>query len=149
MAGENPYFAYYEAQMGSGALPYYHSRFTVQGGRGWIGNLFRGAWSYLRPLLGTAGAEAVRTGTNIVRDVMANPSEPIKEIAKRRGREGLSNLAHRAGDSLSGRGVRVRRKRLAQKQLGRRGRRNAAVTAPQYRRNLVPAIRDLFSPPSP
>jgi len=101
MASANPFFAYYASQTGGGApLPYYSSRFRVQAGRGWFGNLFRSAWSYLRPLVSNAakqaGAEAMHVGSNIMQDVLANPNEPMKSVIGRHGKEGLMSIAKAA-----------------------------------------------------
>lgn len=146
MAASNPYYAYYLQQIGSG--DYYKSHITVQRGRGWLGNLFRSAWSYLRPLATSAakhvGAEALHTSSNIVRDAMENPSLPLSEIAKLRGREGLNKLASRAPDILAGRGGRQRLKKRVKRQTLPRRRERRTVPKKQF-----PAIRDLFSPPSP
>lgn len=146
MASANPYYEYYVQQMGSG--DYYRSHIAVQRGRGWLGNLFRNAWGYLRPLAASAakhiGAEVLHTGSNIVRDAMDNPSRPIGEIAKIRSKEGFNNLATRAPDILAGRGGRKRRA-TRQSPVRRRERR----TPRQLPSRKPPAIRDLFSPPSP
>lgn len=166
MASANPFFAYYASQTGSGgggggsSLPYYSSKFRVQAGRGWFGNLFRSAWSYLRPLVSNAakhaGAEALHVGSNIMQDVLANPNESMKSVIGRHGKEGLMSIAKAAaagarpssGQSGKGRGTR--------RQSGPR-RRQARVAVsrgvPRRRRKQPPpsasTIRDIFSPPTP
>lgn len=138
MATANPYYQYYVEQMGSGE--YYRSHIAVQRGRGWLGTLFKNAWSFLRPLATTAaksvGKEMLLTGSNIVHDAITNPDTPLGDIAKARGQEGFKRLSDRV---QSGKGVRKRRA-ARQTAARRRGRRT---------RRPVPAIRDLFSPPSP
>ena len=78
MATTNPYYQYYVEQMGSG--DYYRSHIGIQRGHGWFGNLFRNAWSFLRPLATNAvkavGKEALYTGSNIVHDAIDNPNTP-------------------------------------------------------------------------
>lgn len=138
MATANPYYQYYVAQMGSG--DYYRSHIAVQRGRGWLGNLFKSAWTFLRPLATTAaksvGKEMLLTGSNIVHDAITNPDTPLGDIAKTRGQEGFKRLSDRV---QSGKGVRKRRA----------GRQTAARRRGGRTRRRVPAIRDLFSPPSP
>lgn len=160
MATANPFFAYYASQTGGGsALPYYSSKFRVQAGRGWFGNLFRSAWSYLRPLVSNAakhaGAEALHVGSNIMQDVLANPDESMKSVIGRHGKDGLISIAKaaaagaRPSKGQSGRGRSTRR------QSGPR-RRQARVAVsrgvPRRRKQPPPSastIRDIFSPPSP
>lgn len=152
----NPFFAYYTSQVGSGA-PYYQSRFHIQAGRGWFGNLFRSAWSYLRPLVTGAakhaGAEALNVGSNMMKEVIANPDASLKDVIGRQGKEGLTSIAKaalagaRAGQSGKGRG---RRQSLARRRQGRSVRTNA-VKRKRRARPLPSAstIKDIFSPPSP
>lgn len=139
MASTNPYYQYYVEQMGSG--PYYRSHIGIQRGHGWLGNLFRNAWSFLRPLATNAakavGKEVLYTGSNIVHDAIDNPDTPLAQIAKERGMEGLKRISERV---QSGKGV---RKRRAIRQTAARRR------TERTRHRRVPAIRDLFSPPSP
>lgn len=139
MATTNPYYQYYVEQMGSG--DYYRSHIGIQRGHGWFGNLFRNAWSFLRPLATNAvkavGKEALYTGSNIVHDAIDNPNTPLAQIAKERSREGFKRLAERV---QSGKGV---RKRRAPRQTAVRRRTERTP------RRRAPAIRDLFSPPSP
>lgn len=157
MATQNPFYIYYTSQLGGSALPYYQSRFGVQGGRGFLGNLFRDAWSYLRPILGSAakqvGAETLNAGSNILREVIASPNEPVKEIAKRHGRAGLANLAASAHRKLSGRGRRKRqsssgprRARAVPAKVKRTGR---SARRPPAQNPRTSTIRDIFSPVSP
>ncbi len=178
MDPKNPYYAYYKAQAGGSAEPYYQSRFAVQGGRGIFGNLLKGAWGFLRPLFGSAakhlGAEALSAGSNIVRDSIASPGEPVADIARKRAREGLANLANRAASALTGSGKRTRRKAPSAKtprkkqKMKKKNKTQSGSDAMQYARtrrtsqstrgrrrggsssiNRAPAIRDIFSPPSP
>lgn len=164
MASNNAYYKYYSAQLGGGTVPYYHSKFIVQGGHGWFGNIFRSAWGLLRPLAKHIGSEALNTGGNIMREAMsAAPQADIREIVKRQGREGLANLAQKAASTLRGRGggCHRKRRRRAQTPAVRRGRRTTAAVAaaatPRRRRrrrkktstSSAPGIRDIFSPPTP
>lgn len=145
MATANPYYDYYVHQMGSG--DYYRSHIAVQRGKGWLGNLLRSAWSYLKPVATSAakhvGREMLSTGANIVRDSLDNPDQRLSDILKTRGKEGLVKLRERTPDILAGRGRRPKaRKRLArQTPVRRRVRRTP--------RKQTAAIRDIFSPVSP
>ena len=147
----NLYYAYYSSQLGSGAGQYYVSRYGTQRGRGWVTRLMR----WLTPLAGRAaravGEEIANQGTNVVKDIIAAPSEPIAHIARKRGREGLANLATRAARALSGRG---RRKGVRGQTKSDRGRKRVVTlkSAPKRRtvaskKTSVPSIRDIFSPP--
>lgn len=160
MATDNPFFVYYASQAGAGSsLPYYSSKFRVQAGRGWFGNLFRSAWSYLRPLVSSAakhaGAEALHVGSNIMQDVLANPNEPVRSVIGRHGKEGLMSIAKaaaagaRTSNGQSGKG------RSNRRQLGSRRRQTRVAVSrgvPRRRKQPPPSastIRDIFSPPSP
>jgi len=171
----NPYYAYYTAQIGGGgsSLPYFRSRFRVQAGRGWFGNLFRSAWSHLSPLVSNAakhaGAEALHVGSNMMKDVIANPNESLKSVISRQGKEGLMKIAkaaaagarpaHPSAADQSGANVQSGKGRISRRQSAPRRRR--ARTAPtrglssrrrRQRQQPLPnnsSIRDIFSPPSP
>ena len=162
----NPYFAYYAGQDGGAGHPYYRSRFRVQAGRGWFGNLLKSAWSFLRPLASGAakhaGKEALKIGSNVVQDVLANPNDSIRQAVSRHGKEGLMQIAKAAsvgasaaraeGKAQTGQGrpnhrqssIRRRRARITPLRRG-------AQARPRLRRGptSVPPIRDIFSPPSP
>lgn len=159
MDAKNAYYDYYRNQMGSGDSEYYRSRFGVQSGRGYWGNLMRGAWRFLRPLMGSAakhvGAEALHTGSQIIRDSIASPNEPIGDIARRRGRDSIAKLAQTAASKLSGGGSSRQRKRkpkkavAAQLSIGRRGGKSSRGSRRRTVVSRTPNIRDIFSPPSP
>lgn len=173
MDPNNPYYAYYKAQTGSGSAPYYQSRFAVQGGRGVFGNLLRGAWGFLRPLFGSAakhiGAEALTQGSNIIKDTISSPNESVANIARNRSQEGLANLAKKAVSALTGSGGHPRRttssssprkkKKIKRNSMSGSGsaqssakRRASRTTRGRGRGTGLtnrPAIRDIFSPPSP
>lgn len=169
MEVHNPYFLYYLDrqkspaefhQEGKGVLPYYHSRFVVQGGRGWFTNLLSSGWNWLKPIFSSAtrelGSEVLKTGSRIVGDVMKDPLDSLGDILKRRGKEGLSNLAQRSADVLRGQGKRTK----TTKRLNARKRRPALPDAPRPNRRRqqqqsaqlsphIAHIRDIFSPPTP
>lgn len=161
MDAKNAYYAYYRNQIGSGAPEYYQSRFVVQRGRGYWGNLMRGAWRFLRPLMGSAakhvGAEALHTGSQIIRDSIASPNEPIGDIARRRGRDSIAKLAKTAAAKLSGGSSSSSRQRkrkpkkagATQLATGRRGGKSSRGSRRRSDIARTPNIRDIFSPPSP
>lgn len=167
----NLYYEHYARQIGGGA--YYQSRYSVQRGRGWLGRFMKNALRYLRPLASHAaravGQEAIRQGSNVIHDVITEPSQPLQTIVKRRGREGLGNLATRAAKALTGGGRRrgrgaerdptqpcAKRPRHQTGSGPRPVRTAAGATAARKRRtskktpaprHSVPALRDIFGPP--
>jgi hypothetical protein len=111
---------YYKRQTGHGredmgsiyTTPYY-----VQRGH-WLGNILAGLYRTLRPLLWSGaksvrkesikalGREALRTGTNIIRDVAANPPEQTTNIISRYVTASTQNMI----DKLRGSGRSRKRK---------------------------------------
>ena len=164
--GENLFYHYYTSQLGGSGGSYYQTHYRVQRGRGF----FSGLWRVLSPLLGSAarhiGGTAVETGAKIVSDAMTSPQQPLKEIARRRGKEGLASLASKALSSLTGGGRRGRAtskrrqiKKNKNKNMTKRAAaafvRGLAQSASGRRRGRVnssssssspPAIQDIFGP---
>lgn len=163
--GDNLFYNYYASQLGGSGGAYYQTHYRVQRGRGF----FSGLWRVLSPLLGSAarhiGSTAVETGAKIVSDAMTSPQQPLKDIAKRRGREGLTTLANKALSSLKG-GGRRRRAPPGRRQSKKKNNKNNNMTkraaaafirglaqsAPGRRRGRIidssgpPAIQDIFGP---
>lgn len=94
--------------------PVYRGGFTKgpQLGRGFLGNLFSGLWSWVSPLFRSGaqalGKEALNTGANILSDaVTAGPSADLKDITKGRLKEARDKLVTK----MRGGGRRRRRTR--------------------------------------
>jgi hypothetical protein len=102
----DPLFQYYKRQAGHGredigsiyTIPYYAQR-----GHG-VGNILTGLFRILKPLLWSGaksvgkeavkalGREALRTGTDIIRDVAANLPEQTTDIISRRVNATTQNM---------------------------------------------------------
>lgn len=166
MASANPFYDYYASQVGGGgsSSPYYRSSFRVQAGRGWFGNLFRSAWSYLSPLVRNAakhaGAEALNVGSNIMKEVIANPNETVRGVVGRHGKDGLMSIAKAAAsgarsgmtEGQSGKGRRTRRQSTVRRRQARVAPSRGVVRRSRRKHPPPPSastIRDIFSPPSP
>lgn len=168
----NPYYAFYAAQQqGAGStLPYYRSRFRIQAGRGWFGSLMRSAWNYLRPLASSAakhaGAAAFNVGSNMMKEVVANPNESMKDVIMRQGTDGLTQIAKAAltgarqsVSTQSGKGRRGKHRQSASRRRQAKvapARRSSSIKSQRGRRQRrsqplpnASSIRDIFSPPSP
>lgn len=112
---------YYASQAGTGSGgaedyigPVYKGGFTRgQSGRGVIGDLFRGVWSWVSPLFKSGasalGREALNTGGNLLGDLAAaGPSataDSIRDMAKARVTQGRDKLV----EKMRGAGRRKRR----------------------------------------
>ena len=121
--------AFFEQQTGGGAFfqgePY-------QRGHG-LGNIFRGIFRFLLPIAKTAastlGKEALNTGANILTDSLKG--ENIKEVAKRRWREGATSLVDKAKIKLDQSGKGMSRKRQTRKGIKRN------CSTPRKRRTTI------------
>jgi hypothetical protein len=82
-----------------------------------IGNIFRGLFRMLLPLVKTAGKtigkEALFTGTNIASDMLAG--QDIETSAKNRGREAATRLVNKAQSRLEQTGEGTRKRKWASK----------------------------------
>jgi hypothetical protein len=82
------YTRYYVNQSGGGGEvgPVYRASFRVQRGNS-IVSFFRGLFRFVKPLLysGAVGKEALKTGSNIINDVLnKEPKQPVGDIFKGR-----------------------------------------------------------------
>ena len=109
---------HYVSHVGNG-LPYYQGM-SLQKGYG-LGSFFRRMFRAALPFLvkggQSVGKEALRTGTQVMSDVLAG--ENIKDSAKKRTKEAGKNIARRAVDKLQsmvGNG-KYKRKRKTQKRV--------------------------------
>jgi len=81
-----------------GSSPYQRGYGIIQGGAG-VGDVFRGIWRFVLPILRHAGtmlgSEALSTGQRILGKV--NEGETLKSAAINESRRGLDNILERGG----------------------------------------------------
>jgi hypothetical protein len=119
----DPLVQYNKCQSGRGRQdirPIYDTPYLLQRGHG-LGLILAGLFRTLRPLLWSGaksvgkeaikalGCEALRTGTNIIRDVGANPPEQTTDIISRHVTASTQNMI----DGLRGSGLRKRKRAVA------------------------------------
>jgi hypothetical protein len=93
--------------------------------------LWSGAKSVVKEAIKALGREVLRTGTNIIRDVPANPPEQTTDIISRYVAASTQNMI----DRLRGSGLRKRKRLLA----------TTSKSVKRKRRRKTPIIRDTFS----
>lgn len=78
--------------------PPYQRGYGIQGGAG-IGDVFRGIWRFILPVLNRAGsaisAEALNTGQRILEKV--KEGEPIKDTIMSEGKKGIDTVLDKGG----------------------------------------------------
>ena len=113
------YTRYYVNQSGGGDIgPVYRASFRTQRGNG-IGSFFRGLVRFVKPLLFSGakavGKEALRTGSNILTDILEKqPEQPMGTIFKTRFGEAKGNLEQKI-KKMTGSGLGLKRKRKSKK----------------------------------
>jgi hypothetical protein len=113
------YTRYYVNQSGGGGIgPVYRASFRVQRGNG-LGSFFRGLFRFVKPVLysGTKaiGKEALKTGSNIITDILNKERErPVGNIFKNRFEEAKDNLQEKMKNT-TGSGLGLKRKRKFEK----------------------------------
>jgi len=106
-------------QSGGGDIgPVYRASFRMQRGNG-IGSFFRGLFRFVKPLLFSGakavGKEALRTGSNILTDILEKqPEQPMGTIFKTRFGEAKGNLEQKI-KKMTGSGLGLKRKRKSKK----------------------------------
>ena len=112
----NQYTQYYVNQScgGHGIGPVYRASFRVQRGNG-IGYFFRGLFHFVKPVLYSGGKvvgkEALKTGSNIITDILnKEPEQPVGNIFKNRFEEAKYNLQEKI-KKMTGSGLGLKRKR--------------------------------------
>jgi hypothetical protein len=111
------YTRYYVNQSGGcgGIGPVYRASFRVQRGNG-LGSFFRGLFRFVKPLLHSGakalGKEALKTGSNIIKDVLnIEPEQPVGNIFKNRFQEAKDNLQEKIKNmTVSGLGLKRKSK---------------------------------------
>jgi hypothetical protein len=119
----DPLVQYYKWQAGRGRQdigPIYATPYLLQSGHG-LSNVLAGLFRTLRPILWSVaksvgkeaikalGRKALRTDTNIIRDVAANPSEQTTDIISRHVTASTQNMI----DRLRGSGLRKRKRAVS------------------------------------
>ena len=113
------YTRYYANQSGGGEIgPVYRASFRVQRGNG-IGSFFRGLFRFVKPLLYSGlkavGKEALKTGSNIITDILnKGPEQPMGNVFRNRFNEGKNNLKQKI-KKMTGSGLGLKRKRQTKK----------------------------------
>jgi hypothetical protein len=114
------YTRYYANQSGGGGEvgSVYRASFRAQRGHG-IGSFFRGLFRFVKPLLFSGakavGKEALKTGSNIITDLLSNESEqPVGAIFKNRFHQAKGNLEQKI-KNMTGSGLGLKRKRKSKK----------------------------------
>jgi hypothetical protein len=103
---------------GGGIGPVYRASFRVQRGNG-LGSFFRGLFRFVKPLLYSGakavGKEALKTGSNIITDILnKEPEQPVGNIFKNRFEEAKGNLQEKI-KNMTGSGLGLKRKRKFKK----------------------------------
>ena len=114
------YTRYYVNQSGggSGIGPVYRASFRVQRSNG-LGSFFRGLFRFVKPLLYSGakavGKEALKTGSNIITDILnKEPEQPVGNIFKNHFEEAKDNLQEKI-KNMTGSGLGLKRKRKFKK----------------------------------
>ena len=115
------YTRYYANQSGGGGGEVgsvYRASFRTQRGHG-IGSFFRGLFRFVKPLLFSGakavGKEALKTGSNIITDILSNESEqPVGAIFKNRFHQAKGNLEQKI-KNMTGSGLSLKRKRKSKR----------------------------------
>lgn len=99
------YTEYYLNQAGSGfsniyAAPVYQKGYGIGS---FLGGLFRSAYPILKKSASTIGSELLKSGSNIISDIVSNNQDP-RAVIKNRGKETINNLSRIAGENLFGSG---------------------------------------------
>jgi hypothetical protein len=96
----------------------YLGSFRAQRGHG-IGSFFRGLFRFVKLLLFSGaeavGKEALKTGSNIITDILSNESEqPVGAIFKNRFHQAKGNLEQKI-ENMTGSGLSLKRKRKSKR----------------------------------
>ena len=121
MCTMDQYTRYYVNQSGSGGGeigPVYRASFRVHRGNG-LGSFFRGFFRFVKPLLYSGAKavekEALKTGSNIITDILNNePEQPVGNIFRNRFEEAKDNLQEKI-KNMTGSGLGLKRKRKFKK----------------------------------
>lgn len=99
---QDPYLAYYKNQLGGGVSAVYRGS-PYQRGHG-IGSFLGGLFRTITPLLKSGakavGKEALRTGINVLSDVVST-NEPVKHLITNRMHEFTGSLKRKADNKLN------------------------------------------------
>jgi hypothetical protein len=115
----DPYTRFYLHQSAGGEIgPVYRANFRVQRGNG-LGSFFRGLFRFVKHLLYSGaeavGKEALKTGSNIITDILNKDSEqPVRNIFKGYFREAKCNLEDKI-KKMAWSGLGLKRKRMTKK----------------------------------
>jgi len=128
----DPYLAYYKNQLGSGVSTVYRGA-SYQRGHGigsFLGGLFRTIAPLLRSGVKTVGQEAMKTGVNVLHDVIS--TVPPKQAFTNRMKEFTGNLKRKADDKLE---------RVVMSGSGSSYKKRRVNVTPQSLRRLLAATR--------